>query len=74
MNRQVWVCSKCHRAVEDTANATRGWLIDSHRNAEKQFNGEMVIRCPKCITTHAIRQAQHGRAAIRWSPASPEDW
>ena len=65
MNRQVWVCSKCGRTVEDTVNTTRGWLIDSHKDAEKQFHGEMVIRCPNCITDYALRNAEHGRGAIR---------
>ena len=65
MNRQVWVCSKCGRTVENTEWATRGWLIDSHKNAEKQFNGEMVIRCPQHITAYAVRCAEHGRSAIR---------
>lgn len=65
MNRQVWVCSKCGRTVENTPNATRGWLIDSHKDAEKQFHGEMVIRCPQHITQYAVRCAERGRAAIR---------
>lgn len=65
MNRQVWVCSTCGRTVENTVNATRGWLIDSHKDGEKQFNGEMVIRCPDHITSYALRCAEHGKEAIR---------
>lgn len=65
MNRQVWVCSKCGRTVEDTPNATRGWLIASHKDAEKRFNGEMVIRCPQHINRYALNSAQNGRDDIR---------
>jgi len=65
MNRDVWVCSRCGRTVEDMPQWTRGWLIDSHKDAAKAFNGEMVIRCPQHITDYAIRNAEHGRAAIR---------
>lgn len=61
----VVVCSKCGRTAENTPNWTRGWLIDTHKNAEKAFNGEMVIRCPQHITAYAISQAERGRAAIR---------
>ena len=64
MNRQVWVCSKCGKTADNT-NATRGWLIGSHKDAEKQFNGEMIIRCPACITDYAIRNTERGKAAIR---------
>ena len=65
MNRQVWVCSKCGRIVQNNVNDTRGWLIDSHKDAEKNFNGVMVIRCPNCITKYALNCAEHGKAAIR---------
>ena len=65
MIRQVWVCSKCGRTVLNETQWTRGWLIDSHRDAEKAFNGEMVIRCPDHITDYAIRKAEHGKSAIR---------
>jgi len=65
MIRQVYVCSKCGRTVMNEHNWTRGWLIDSHRDAEKRDRGEMVIRCPNCITNYAVRKAQRGRAAIR---------
>lgn len=65
MNRQVWVCSKCGRTVEDNPNSTRGWLIASHKDAEKQFHGEMVIRCPAHITNYALSCAVSGKSAIR---------
>lgn len=65
MNRQVWVCSKCGRTVEDTPNTTRGWLIASHKDAEKQFNGEMVIRCPRHINRYALSNAKSGKNDIR---------
>ena len=65
VNKQAWVCSKCGRTVLDNANDTRGWLIDSHKDGEMQFNGEMVIRCPNCITAYALRTAEHGKEAIR---------
>jgi DNA-directed RNA polymerase subunit RPC12/RpoP len=65
MNRTVYVCSRCGRTVENHPNWTRGWLIDTHKDAAKAFNGEMVIRCPDCITKYAIRNAERGRAAIR---------
>ena len=55
MIRQVWVCSKCGRTVENTQNATRGWLIGQHKNAAKAAQGEMVIRCPRHITQYARR-------------------
>ncbi len=64
MNRQVWVCSKCGRTVRDEPNATRGWLIDRHRDPAKQFQGEMVIRCPRHITSYALRSAESGRDAV----------
>jgi len=63
-NRDVWVC-RCGTTVENTENATRGWLIAGNKNAEKAFNGEMVIRCPHCITDYAIRNAENGKADIR---------
>ena len=59
------VCSKCGRTAENTQNWTRGWLIGTHRNAEKAFNGEMVIRCPNHITQYAIRNVENGRKAIQ---------
>ena len=65
MPHDVWVCSKCGQTVEDTPNATRGWLIGRNKDAAKQFDGWMVIRCPSCITDYAIRQAEHGRGDIR---------
>jgi len=65
MNRQVWVCSECGRTVQDDPNWTRGWLIGTHRDLEKAFNGEMVIRCPDHITDYAIRNVEGGRRAIR---------
>lgn len=65
MNRQVWVCSKCGRTVEDKENWTRGWLIASHKDAEKRFNGEMVIRCTDHITDYALSCAVGGKSAIR---------
>ena len=65
MNRQFWVCSKCGRTVEDHPNWTRGWLIASHKMAEKSYNGEMVIRCPEHITGYALRNADGGRKSIR---------
>jgi DNA-directed RNA polymerase subunit RPC12/RpoP len=55
MIRQVWVCSKCGKTVENTKNATRGWLIGKHADAAKAAMGEMVIRCPKHITRYALR-------------------
>jgi len=61
----VYVCSKCGRTVQYEPNWTRGWLIGTHKNAAKAFNGEMVIRCPAHITNYAIRNAQNGRADIR---------
>ena len=65
MIRQVWVCSKCGRTVQDDRNSTRGWLIASHKDAEKQFNGEMVIRCPTHITKYALSIAEGGKESIR---------
>ena len=65
MNRTVYVCSRCNRTVENEPQWTRGWLIGKHKNAAKAFLGEMVIRCPACITRHAIRTVEGGRAAIR---------
>jgi len=56
-------CGKCGRTTDE--DHVRGWLIDTHKDAAKAFNGEMVIRCPNHITNHAIRCAEHGRAAIR---------
>jgi DNA-directed RNA polymerase subunit RPC12/RpoP len=65
MIRQVWVCSKCGRTVKDDPNSTRGWLIAKHRDAEKQFHGEMVIRCPAHITAYALSIAKGGKKSIR---------
>ena len=65
MNRTVFVCGKCGRTVENKEQWTRGWLIASHLDAEKQFQGEMVIRCPQHITRHALRIAAGGKSAIR---------
>jgi len=65
MNRQVWVCSKCGRTVQNEAQWMRGWLIDSHKDAEKEFHGEMVIRCPAHITRYALSAAEHGKDGIR---------
>ena len=65
MNRQVWVCSMCDRMAGNDEQWTHGWLIDKHKDAEKRFNGEMVIRCPDHISEYAIRLALRGKAAIK---------
>jgi len=59
------VCSKCGHTVEDTPNWTRGWLVGTHKNAVKAFNGEMVIRCPQHITQYAIRNSENGKGDIK---------
>ena len=63
--KSVWVCSSCGRAVFDNPNSTRGWLIGNHKDAEKHFHGEMVIRCPDHITGYALRCAQNGQDDVR---------
>jgi DNA-directed RNA polymerase subunit RPC12/RpoP len=62
-SKQLWVCSKCSRQSDE--DHVRGWLIDSSKDGEKQYHGVMVIRCPACITNYALRNAEHGRKAIR---------
>lgn len=62
-SKQIWVCSVCGRGAEDSA--TRGWLIGSHKDPEKHYYGEMVIRCPQHVTDYAIRNVVGGRKAIR---------
>jgi DNA-directed RNA polymerase subunit RPC12/RpoP len=63
LNKTVYVCSKCGKQSDE--DHVRGWLIDSSKNAEKRYNGEMVIRCTECITVYALREAEHGKKAIR---------
>ena len=61
--RTVFVCEKCGRTADD--QHLRGWLIGTPKNAERVFNGEMVIRCPRHVTKYAIRDTEGGRSAIR---------
>jgi DNA-directed RNA polymerase subunit RPC12/RpoP len=61
--RTVYVCSKCGRTADD--QHVRGWLIGTPKSGEKQFSGEMMIRCPQHTTDYAIRQTQGGRSKIR---------
>jgi DNA-directed RNA polymerase subunit RPC12/RpoP len=48
----VYVCSKCGDNSMNIDNID-DWLIASRPN----HPGEMVIRCPDCITEYAIRKA-----------------
>jgi DNA-directed RNA polymerase subunit RPC12/RpoP len=59
----IYVCSKCGRHADD--RHLHGWLIDVAKNPEKKFYREMVIRCPSCVTTYALRQAERGKSAIK---------
>lgn len=60
--KTYFVCSKCGRTAD--SRHLHGWLIGRHRDPEKQYWGEMVIRCPEHVTTYAIRKVVGGRKAI----------
>lgn len=48
------VCSKCGRSEEYDQAIKAGWLNHQMKDAPE---GYLVIRCPKHITSHALRQA-----------------
>ena len=59
----TYVCSKCGRRADEFH--IRGWLIGTHKDPERAYNGEMMIRCPDHITEYAIRNTVGGRNAIK---------
>lgn len=64
METTIYVCAKCGDTSRDIDNLD-DWLIASRPGKP----GEMVIRCPDCITRYAVRKAgghiEYGRAVVR---------
>ena len=59
----LYVCSKCGRTAD--SQHVRGWLIGTHADPERAYNGEMMIRCPDHVTDYAVRNTVGGKSAIR---------
>ena len=67
METTIYVCGKCGEASEHWESLD-DWLIASNPNKA----GQMVIRCPQCITEYAIRKAgghlEDGKGVVNnWS-------
>jgi len=54
MKNTIVVCSKCKTTREHSKALAEGWLYSQRKNKP---DGHLVIRCPRCTTAYARRQA-----------------